>query len=162
LRRSRLEKVAVRLVAAVGPADVVDLLFKGALSEARERLTAKGIPTRLLRGDPRDGDFPCLKGELDGIRFDVLPQLAPVDWENAPEVKVGGVVIRIVDLRGLLALKFRAGGPQDLLDAAALVLLHPEMGPAAERLAMVYGVGNRLSSLLGDARLRAQILDPRR
>jgi hypothetical protein len=181
MRRSRLERVAVRLVAAAGPADVVivgglavalhgyvratddiDILSRVALVEVKGRLAARGIVTELFRGDRLGGDFPSLKGELDGIRFDVLPELAPVDWEGAPEFKVGGVTLRIVDLPGLLALKLRAGGPQDLLDAAALVLLHPEIAPLATRLATAHGVGSRLASFLGDARLRAQILDTRR
>ena len=176
MRRSRLEKVALRLVAAAGPADVVivgglavalhgyvratddvDLLFKGPLPDAQKRLAAKGITTRLFRGDPSGGDFPCLKGVLDGIRFDVLPQLAPVDWDGAPEIKVRGVTLRIVDLRGLLALKLRAQGPQHLLDAAALVLLHPEVEPVARHLATAYRVEDRLKKLLDDPRLRAQI-----
>ena len=181
MRRSRLERVAVRLVAAAGPADVVivgglavalhgyvratddiDLLARGALADVQARLAAKGINAKLFRGDRPGGDFPCLKGELDGIRFDVLPELAPVDWEGAPEFKVGGVSLRIVDLPGLLALKLRAAGPQDLLDAAALVLLHPEIAPVAQRLATARGLASRLASLLANPRLRAQILDTRR
>ena len=105
--------------------------------------------------------FPCLKGVLGGIRFDVLPQLAPVAWDDLPWMKVGGVKVQVVDLQGLLGLKFRAQGPQDLLDAAALVFLHPELEPVARRLATTYKVGDRLTMLLDDARLRAQILEKR-
>lgn len=180
MRRSRLEKVALRLVSAAGPettvivgglavalhgyvraTDDVDILVREPLSEVRARLGGRGIPTTLFRGDPSEGDFPCLKGEIDGIRFDVLPQLAPVAWEDLPEVTVRGVKVRIVDLPGLLGLKFRAQGPQDLLDAAALVLLHPEIEPVARRLAMTYRVSDRLTSLLENPRLRAQILGGR-
>jgi hypothetical protein len=181
VRRSRLEKAAVRLVAAAGPADVVlvgglavalhgyvratddiDLVVRGPLADVQARLAAKGIKARLNRGDPAEGDFPCLRGELDGIRFDVLPELSPIDWAGAPELKVGGVTLRIVDLEGLLGLKLRAGGPQDLLDAAALILLHPDIAPVAQRLATAYGQATRLARFLEDPRLRAQVLDTKR
>ena len=150
MRRSRLEKVALRLISAVGPestvivgglavalhgyiraTDDVDLLVREPLQDVQGRLAAKGIPAKLFRGDPLEGDFPCLKGVIGGIRFDVLPQLAPVAWDDLPSMSVGGVKVQVVDLAGLLALKFRAQGPQDLLDAAALVLLHPEVEPVA-------------------------------
>ena len=177
MRRSHLEKVALRLISAVGSettvivgglavalhgyvraTDDIDLLVREPLQDVQARLAAKGIPTKLFRGDPFEGDFPCLKGVLGGIRFDVLPQLAPVAWDDLPSMKVGGVKVQVVDLPGLLGLKFRAQGPQDLLDAAALVLLHPEVEPVARRLATTYKLGNRLTSLLANPRLRAQIL----
>jgi len=180
LRRSRLEKVAIRLVAAAGSEDVVlvgglavalhgyvratddvDILARGPLAEVQRRLADQGIKTRLLRGDVLEGDFPCLQGELDGIRFDVLPQLAPVAWENLPEFQVGRTRIRVVDLPGLLALKFRARGPQDLLDAAALVLLHPELEPLALRLAGTYRTADRFVSVLRNPRTR-DIVSPRK
>lgn len=177
MRRSRLEKVAVALVAAAGPettvlvgglavalhgyvraTDDVDILVREPLSEVQAKLAAKGIQAELRRGDPFEGDFSCLRGEMDGIRFDVLPELAPVSWDELPELTIRGVRIRIVDLPGLLALKFRAQGPQDLLDAAALVLLHPEVEDIGRRLAVTYRVADRMKRLLENTRLRSQIL----
>jgi hypothetical protein len=181
MRRSRLEKVAVRLVSAAGAEDTVivgglavglhgyvratddvDILVRGRLADVQARLEAKGIRTKLLCGDVLAGDFPCLKGEIDGIRFDVLPELAPVAWEHLPEFRLGRVRMRVVDLPGLLALKFRAQGPQDLLDAAALVILHPEMEEAAIKLATTYRVADRFQSVLRNPRLRSQVEDTRR
>ena len=77
MKRSRLEKAVVRLVAAAGAAhDVVlgglavalngyvratdDILFNGPLPDVQERLASKGIATKLFRGDPLEGDSPCL------------------------------------------------------------------------------------------------------
>jgi hypothetical protein len=181
MRRSRLEKAALTLVRAAGPertvivgglavalhgyvraTDDIDILVQGPLSEVRERLAEHGIQAILRRGDVADGDFPCLKGSVDGIPFEVLPQLAAIDWEAAPSVKIGRVRVRIADLAGLLALKLRAQGPQDLLDAAVLILLHPEVRSVALDLALRYGVRERIESLLADRRVRRQTREQRR
>jgi hypothetical protein len=61
-----------------------------------------------------------------------------------------------VDLDSLLQLKFRAGGPQDLLDAARLVLRHPETEPRARELATAYRARDRFEVWLHDPRVRAQ------
>jgi hypothetical protein len=178
MRRSRLEKVAARLVSAAGAddsvivgglavglhgyvraTDDVDILVRGRLEDARARLEAKGIRTQLRREDSLEGDFPSLRGEIDGIRFDVLPELAPVAWERLPEFKVGRVRVRVVDLRGLVALKLKAQGPQDLLDVAALAILHPEIENAARELATTYGIADRFDAFLRSPRLRAQVRD---
>lgn len=180
MRRSRLEKVAVRLVTAAGPetcvivgglavalhgyvraTDDVDIVVRESLLDVQKRLASHGIPTKLLRGDPLEGDFSCLRGEMDGIRFDVLPELAPIAWDEAPYVEVKKIRMRIADLGGLLALKFRAQGPQDLLDAAALVLLHPEAEARARQLAITYRVADRFKRLLEDPRTRSHILGAR-
>jgi hypothetical protein len=177
VRRSRLARVAARLFGATGADDTViagglavglhgyvratddvDILVRRPLAEVQARLAAKGIKSTLHREDVLEGGFPCLRGEIDGIRFDVLPELAPVAWDGAPEFKIGRVKVRVVDLEGLLALKFRAQGPQDLLDAAALVILNPRLGPAALGLATKYGVADKYRSVLGNERFRSQVV----
>jgi hypothetical protein len=135
----------------------VDLLTRLPLSEARARLSKDGLETRLLRGDGLDGGFSCLKGECDGLPFDVLPELVPIHWELAPAVEspaAGG--LRAVALEDLLALKLKAQGPKDLMDAAMLVLLHPESEPRARELATAYRALDRFETWLTDPRLRAQ------
>jgi hypothetical protein len=135
----------------------LDLLTRVPLSEARARLQRKGIPTRLLKGDPVAGGFSCLKGECEGLPFDVLPELVPLHWEAA--VTVGARdsgALRVVSLADLLALKLRAQGAKDLMDAATLVLMHPEMEPRARQLAVAYRTLDRLEAWLADARTRAQ------
>lgn len=135
----------------------VDLLTRLPLSEARARLDRGGLPTRLLKGDPRGGGFSCLRGECEGLPFDVLPQLVPVHWEAAVPVPAGGAgSLRVVPLVDLLALKLRAQGPKDLMDAAILVLMHPETEPRARELATAYRVLDRLEHWLDDPRARAQ------
>jgi hypothetical protein len=135
----------------------VDLLTRLPLTEARARLEANGLPTRLLRGDPLEGGFSCLKGECDGLPFDVLPQLVPVHWEAAPRVEGRGAgSLRVVPLGDLLALKLKAQGPKDLMDAAMLVLLHPETEERARELATAYRVLDRFEHWLSDPRTQAQ------
>lgn len=134
----------------------LDFVCRQPLAATRERLQKQGIPTRLLKGDALDGGFSCLKGEIDGIPFDVLPPLVPIAWDQALTLDLGGGTLRVVDLDGLLQLKFRADGPQDLLDAAHLVLRHPEMEARARELATAYRSRDRFDAWLRDPRILAQ------
>jgi hypothetical protein len=135
----------------------VDLITRLPLSEARERLSKDGLETRRLRGNVLDGDFSCLKGECDGLPFDVLPELVPLHWELAPTVDdpaAGG--LRAVALEDLLALKLKAQGPKDLMDAAMLVLLHPDTEARARELATAYRASDLFEIWLKDPRMHAQ------
>jgi hypothetical protein len=135
----------------------VDLVTRLSLAAARTRLARSGLPTRLLKGDPLEGGFSCLKGECDGLPFDVLPQLVPIHWEAAAPVGASDAgSLRVVPLMDLLALKLRAQGAKDLMDAAILVLMHPDTEGQARELAIAYRTLDRLESWLNDRRARAQ------
>jgi hypothetical protein len=174
-RRSDLASAAVRLARLLGPdecvligglavaahgyvraTDDLDFISRQPLATTRERLKTAGIETRLLRGDILEGGFSCLKGEIDGIPFDVLPPLVPIAWDQALAVSIGGGTLKVVDLDALLQLKFRADGPQDLLDAARLVLRHPEAEARAKELATAHGSRDRFDAWLRDPRILAQ------
>src|SRR5947199_150342 len=111
----------------------------------------------MKRGDVLEGDFPCLQGTLDGVRFDILPELVALQWDQALSLSLGGTVLRIVDLDGLVRLKLRAGGPQDLMDAAHLLLLHPEHIAKAREAARAYRLEDKLDIWLKDARVRSKV-----
>jgi hypothetical protein len=135
----------------------VDLLTRLSLSAARTRLERGGLAARLVKGDPLEGGFSCLKGTCDGLPFDVLPQIVPIHWEAAVPLPARGAgSLRVVPLVDLLALKLKAQGPKDLMDAAILVLMHPETEPRARDLATAYRVLDRLETWLDDPRTRAQ------
>lgn len=173
---SRFLRVARRIAEALGPEESllagglavmaygfvratrdVDLVTRLSLPEARARLAKRGLETSLLRGDPLDGGFFCLKGECDGLPFDVLPQVVPVHWEAAVPVEGRGAgCLRVVALPDLLALKLKAQGPKDLMDAAILVLLHPETEARARELATAYRALDRFETWLNDPRVCAQ------
>jgi hypothetical protein len=136
--------------------DDLDFISRQPLAETRERLRKAGIETRLRRGDVLDGGFACLKGDIDGIPFDVLPPLVPIVWERTLALDIAGGTLKVVDLDTLLQLKFRAGGPQDLLDATRLVLAHPELEAQAKELATAYRARDRFDSWLRDPRILAQ------
>ena len=174
-RRGDLVGAAVRLARLIGPDECVlvgglavgvhgfvratndlDFISRLPLELTRRRLQQAGIGTRLVRGGVLDGGFSCVKGEIEGIPFDVLPPLVPIAWEDALRIDVAGGTLSVVDLDGLLRLKFRAGGPQDLLDAARLVLLHPETEERARELATAYRAADRFEIWLKDPRIRAQ------
>jgi hypothetical protein len=140
----------VDFVARLKPADVI------------ARLKLQGIATTQTHGDVLEGDFPCVKGTLDGVPFDVMPPLVPIDWEDTLNVPMGGgVTLPVVSLEGLIRLKMRAAGPRDLLDVAALVMQHPEQLDLARELAVAYRVADKLDIWLRDPRLKAEIESPR-
>jgi hypothetical protein len=146
--------IAVSAHGYVRATDDVDLLARISLRDVRRRLDQHGIATRLHVGDILEGGFSCVKGELDGIAFDVLPPLAVIEWDHALDIPMTKKAsLKVVDLGGLLALKLRAGGPQDLLDAAMLILSHPEQRERAFKLAEAYRVRERLESVLSAPRV---------
>lgn len=137
----------------------VDLVCRLPLLEARARLADHGVRAVLKRGDELAGDFDCLKGILDGIEFDILPPLVPIDWSNVVDVPLGhGATLKVVDLPALIRLKLRAGGPQDVLDVAMLLLDHPAEAERAGELATAYGIGAQLESFMKSPRIRAKRL----
>jgi hypothetical protein len=139
----------------------VDLVVRD-LGEAERRLQEQGYPTRRHRGDPLEAEFTCLKGVSGGVRFDVLPPLVPLAWERAIPVPLGRrETLLVVDLDGLIRLKLRAGGPKDMMDVAALVLLHPEQRERAREIATAYKRTGKLDAWLADRRLRAEVEDSR-
>jgi len=171
-----LRGIAVRLAGILGPdrcvlvgalavavhgypraTDDVDLLTKLDLRDAQKLLNSRGIATVMKRGDVLDGDFSFLQGTLEGVRFDILPEIVSLQWDHALSLSLGGTVLRVVDLDGLLRLKLRAGGPQDLMDAAHLMLQHPDRIAAAREAARAYRLEDELDVWLNDPRTRWQV-----
>jgi hypothetical protein len=173
LKRPRLDlvRLATRLVAILGEdrcllvgglavgahgyvraTDDIDLIVDCSLAEARRRLASRGIHAEQKRGDPLEGGFPRLKGTLDGVPFDVLPPLVPLDWSKATELSTKTGRLLVVDLEGLLRLKLRAQGVQDVLDVAMLTLIHPTTVETAREIADAYRVRERLDSFLSEPR----------
>ena len=172
----KLIRVAHRLAATIGPdscavagamavavhgyaratADI-DLVARLPLQDVRERLTDRGVKASLNRGDALVGDFDCLKGTLDGVEFDILPPLVPIDWENAVDVPLGrGKTLKFVDLPTLIHLKLRAGGPQDVLDVVMLLQQHGAELVRARELATAYGLAAQLESFMANPRVKAK------
>ena len=121
-----------------------------------DRLKKAGISARVHKGSTLDGDIAwCVKGKISGVVFDILPPLVPLDFDRAVTVTLaGGAAVRVVDLNGLLRLKLRAGGPQDLLDAAQLLKTHPEQLEHVRPVAEAYAQWERLEGWLNDPGLR--------
>jgi DNA-binding PadR family transcriptional regulator len=163
-----LTQVAARLMEVFGPddcvivgalavavhgypraADRVDLLTRLDLRKARKTLRAGGIETVYKRHA-----MTWLKGTLDGVGFRVQPEVVPLRWDRAVHVPSEGNTLGVIDLDGLLRLKLRAGGPQDLMDAAHLLLQHPEHIAQACADALAFGIADDLEMWLGDPRTR--------
>jgi hypothetical protein len=102
-----------------------------------------------------------VKAVVEGVRVDVLARIVPLDWDRSKELVFEDrkARLRVVDLEGLVRLKLRAGGPQDLMDTAALLLLHPDLRDKAREIALAYSVdlADKLNVWLADRRLQAQI-----
>lgn len=174
VRPDDLEKAATRLAEILGEdgmmvgglavaawgyvraTDDVDFVANLTAATVLERLKAAGISARVLKGSVLDGDIEwCIKGRLGEITFDILPPVVPLDFERAVTVTLArGKAVRVVDLDGLLRLKLRAGGPQDLLDAAQLLRKHPKFLDGIRPVAEAYSEWERLESWLNDPRLR--------
>lgn len=134
----------------------VDVVASEPLAAVVTRLREAGIDAELKVGDVLEGDFPCVKGHLGDVPFDVLPPLVPLKWERSTTLPIGKVLLRVVDFEGLVRLKLRAQGPQDILDVAMLVLLRPERRPTAMEAARTYRVVDRLESFLASPRVQAK------
>jgi hypothetical protein len=140
--------------------DDVDFVARIPLTDVRNRLHALGIKAIVHKGNVQDGDFDCLKGTVDGVRFDVMPPLVALEWDRAIEVPMTDKRrLRVVDLDGLIRLKLHAQGPRDLMDVAALTLRHPERLAPAREVARSHGILDRLDHWLADPRLRAELLE---
>lgn len=151
--------MAVAAHGYVRATDDIDLVTRLALSEVRRRLRDQGIPAVLKRGESVSGEFSVVRGTLDGVDFDVLPQIVPLDWERAIDLPFSDAVFKVVDLDGLIRLKLRAQGAQDLLDVAMLLHQHPDHLERARSMARAYGISEKLDLWLNDPRLRAKAKD---
>jgi hypothetical protein len=170
---TRLSRVAARLVGTLGQDSAiagglavnafgyiratrdVDVIVSMPLAEARRRLADAGIETTLFRGDVIEGDFPCLKGVLAGVPFDVLPPLVPIERERTVTIEIHRLTLPIVDFETLVRLKLKAGGPKDLLDLAVLVNLRPERRERTLQLAAYdLRLQRRLASLIDNPRVK--------
>lgn len=125
------------------------------------RFRAHGIATTIARGDVLEGDPPCVKAVVEGVRVDVVARIVPLDWDRSMEVVFEDrkARLRVVDLEGLVRLTLRAGGPQDLMDTAALVLLRPDLRDTARDIALAYSVdlADELNVWLAGRRLQGQV-----
>ncbi len=148
--------LAVSAWGYVRATDDVDFVARLTATEVMARLAKAGIESRVLKGDVLDGDIPwCVKGRIAGFAFDVLPPLVPLEFERAVVVSLGGGrEVRVVDLDGLLRLKLRAGGPQDLLDAAQLLRRHPEQVERIRPIAEAYRLWSRIELWMKDPQVR--------
>jgi hypothetical protein len=137
----------------------VDVMVTTPLRQAQEKLDAAGVRTTLFRGDVLEGDFPCLKGVLGGIPFDVLPALVALDPERLVILDLHGQPLPVVDFETLVRLKLRAGGPKDHLDVAVLVNVHPER--RARVLELAGRDAPRIAAVIDDPRVKRDVAERR-
>lgn len=175
MRPNALESAAVRIAAALGVDDCVligglavgahgyvratrdvDFLVRS-LDVAIRRLREHRLHAERLRGS-----FACLRGEIGGVTFDVLPQIVPIQWDRSIPVPLAAGVIHVVPVEDLIRLKLKAGGPRDLMDVAALVVRHPECREGAREIAVAYDLREKLDTWLCDPRLKADLARERR
>ncbi len=174
VRSDDLERVATQIANVLGNAgmlvgglavgawgyiratDDIDFVAGIPADEVKERLESAGLSCQIQKGNVPDGDLAwCVKGCVHGIRFDILPPVVPLDFDRAVTLELSrGKAVRVVDLDGLLRLKLKAGGPQDLLDAAQLLRKHPGMVEQIRPVAEAYSEWEQLEGWIKDPRLR--------
>jgi hypothetical protein len=124
----------------------VDLAVDLRAAEAERRLTNAGLEVRKTRGDVREGDIPwVLSGQMDGVPFQVMPPVLPIDWSRGREIEAEGARFKVVGLSDLLRLKLKAAGPKDFMDVTELLEAHPELARDTRAAAEAYGVGDVLA-----------------
>jgi hypothetical protein len=138
----------------------VDVLVSIPLDEARRRLSARGITSRIHRGDFFEGEFPVLKGHSGPVPFDIVSQLVPLEPDRIQSVDIGNLRLRVVDFETLARLKLKAGSPKDLWDLAILLLMDPgRQARAFELAAASPDLAERLRAYVDDPRARREALD---
>lgn len=150
--------LAVTAHGYVRATDDVDFVSPADPKQIQAALAAAGVTSWIRRGDALAGEIrSCVYGTLDEIRFEVVFPPVPIDWDGTVSLALedGRPPLRVVGLDGLIRLKLRAGGPQDLIDVVHLVRLHPGMQSKAVAVAEAYDIRERLESWLADARLRS-------
>lgn len=148
-RHALIGGLVVGVHGCVRPTTGVDFVVSGEPARLRARLKGAGIQATLRRGVSFEGHSPwVLYGEIQGIPFDLFAPNVPIDWDRRELVRLGKSEVHVVDLRGLLRLKLRAGGHTDLVDVAALLHRQPEQKAWATEVADCYGLRERLELLL--------------
>lgn len=94
------------------------------LESFTEALRTKGIEFQLHRGSVDDPVPLLVTAEIAGIPLDCI--IATKKWEaeavqRAVGIEFMGKTVRVLAPEYLIAMKLKAGGPQDLLDAARIV-----------------------------------------
>lgn len=116
--------------------------------EIQERLKVQGVESHISRGRNDDPLPWVVAGNLDGIPFDIIPQVAGAQVANG--IFVEPIGIRILDIADLIAVKCYAGTPKDILDVANLIRTRPDMREKTHRIAEKYGHGKMLEIFLSD------------
>ena len=113
-------------------ANAVTLIRLAEADLLAKRLPAAGLSADLRRGDPEDPIAGLLAIEdLHGNRVDLRVGLAGLRREaldRARSVTFQGIGLRVLTREDVVATKLFAGGPQDIVDAAATLRADPE-GP---------------------------------
>ncbi|WP_306534264.1 nucleotidyl transferase AbiEii/AbiGii toxin family protein [Geobacter sp.] len=94
------------------------------LESFTEALRAKGIEFQVHRGGVDDPVPLLVTAEIAGIPLDCI--IATKKWEaeavqRAVGIEFMGKTVRVLAPEYLIVMKLKAGGPQDLLDAARIV-----------------------------------------
>ena len=123
-----------------------DFISSGEPMAMNAALRGKGVESQLTWGDPDDPLPWVIRGEVGGVPFDILPQVAGTRVDRGTFLPDLGITVCSVE--DFIALKCFAGGPQDLADIANLIGVRPDLRTSALRVAGAYGLSERLLSFL--------------
>ena len=101
-----------------------------------------------------------LKGSIDEIPFDILPQIVPLEADRVQSIQIGTLLLRVVDFDTLARLKLTAGSPKDLWDLAILVNMEPERRERTLQLAATIPLlAEQVRSYIDDPRARREAVE---
>ena len=136
----------------------VDLATDWTPEQVIDALHHAGIAADVVRGDVLDPLPWVIRGELDGVPFQVLPAaVVGVD----PKRAMVQVDIGFACERDFIVSKCIAGGQQDMHDVAVLALKRPELLAFAEEQADRHACRARLDAWMNDRRLQAKLGETR-
>lgn len=119
-----------------------DFISKDDPGQILSSLRKNGFDCLLTWGDPEDPRPWVVRGDIEGVRFDILPQIAGTRVERGTPLP--GLGIRVCGVSDFIALTCDAGGPQDLVDVTNLISVRPDLREEALQIAGDSGISHRL------------------
>lgn len=146
--------LAVSVWATPRATEDIDILVLVVQEKGLERfataLRARGIDCRLHRGGLDDPVPLLVTADIAGVPLDCI--IAAKKWEaeavhRAVGIEFMGKTVRVLAPEYLIAMKLKAGGPQDMLDAARILAQSECDWELLAALAKRLRVGKRLEKL---------------
>ncbi len=137
----------------------VDLATDLTSEEVAGRLAEIGLATTVHAGAADDPLPWVAEAEIDGVPVQILP-IGAIGADVGAHPLLEEYGLRLVSAQGFIRSKCYAGGHQDMLDVAVLVLKNPPLAEYARDEARRHGGLDLLNRWLSDRRILAKYAPP--